>query len=204
MSKMNSNLQATNLQAANLQAACKSNALSKGRCGLIAVSTIPDAGLGLFATKTYKKGDYICIYGGEYVNQGRGGEYVLELNGKLCVDAQDPSSYHYLDLGRNVNHQSDPKLVNTKYKIRDVGSQPVAFIEATKSILPGEELFVNYGPVYPKNGMKKPFTKEDDNSTQKKRTESQNYSSNSYSNNTADRKNKNRPNFIREQMVINW
>lgn len=144
-----------------MDTACRANALGKGKCGLVAVSTIPGAGLGLFSVKHYEKSDIVCIYGGEYIQSGNGGQYVLELTNSLSVDARDEQSFHHRDLGRYVNHSDDPDLINTKYKIRMMGGKyPVALIVATKSISPGTELLVNYGPTYPfDNGVTRPYTK---------------------------------------------
>lgn len=90
-----------------MDTACRANALGKGKCGLVAVSTIPGAGLGLFSVKHYEKSDIICIYGGEYIQSGKGGQYVLELTNSLSVDARDEQSFHHRDLERQRQEEGD-------------------------------------------------------------------------------------------------
>jgi hypothetical protein len=124
-------------------------------------STIPGAGLGLFAKKNFagrketklgkKPGEKIVPYSGRLIDTETEAlpsdkTYVLQLDARYFVDAQD---YRLSSLGRyaNCSAQIDQrnKLTkgnNAEFAI-DVAKQ-TAWIRAKKPIKAGEEIFVSY------------------------------------------------------------
>jgi hypothetical protein len=69
------------------------------------------AGLGLFALRTFRKGDLICYYSGRKVNDNKikeTNQYCMTIGKKQSIDAQDP----YSCIGRYINGSS------TKLKIK--------------------------------------------------------------------------------------
>lgn len=100
------------------------------------------AGLGLFATKPFKKGDFIIEYTGERITEAeanrRGGKYLFTLNESWTIDGKDRSN-----TARYVNHSCAPnaeaELDEEELRVR---------IYAKKKILPGEEILYDYGKEY--------------------------------------------------------
>ena len=129
----------------NVELASIINSANAG-AGLVGVSTIPHAGLGLFATRSYKANELVCIYNGEVIHhkskrlQHSDGEYVLELSEQFVVDAKDPRkivSPH--DTGRFINGTKNRKLINCEYNCREYGEHfPIALVTTTKAIKAGE------------------------------------------------------------------
>jgi SET domain-containing protein len=116
-------------------------------------SQIPKAGKGLYTDALIKKDDYFVEYTGEMITwaevmkrseNGRGG-YAFFINKKKCIDAfDDPDSIaRYANDARGLTRT--PGLRNNAlYAIRK--GKP--YIQATRNIKPGEEIFVSYGPDY--------------------------------------------------------
>lgn len=116
-------------------------------------SQIPKAGKGLFTDTPIKKGELIIEYEGEIITwaevmkrseNGRGG-YAFYITNKKCVDAYD----HPEALARYANDargltRADGLKNNAIYSIHK--GKP--YIEATRNIKAGEEIFVYYGPDY--------------------------------------------------------
>ncbi len=110
-------------------------------------STVPNAGLGLFTDRKYKRGDTVVEYAGEvittkqynerYTDSGYG-EYGMTLGTRKVIDARKTSS----GLGRYVcdAYGSDLKK-NVQYE-EDKGK---IFIVAIRKIKPGSEILVSYG-----------------------------------------------------------
>ena len=100
------------------------------------------SGLGLFATKSYKKGDRIIEYTGEVITEKeanrRGGKYLFELNDSWTIDGKGRDN-----LARYINHSclpnAYPELTHDEKKV---------FIYAKKKISEGEEISYNYGKDY--------------------------------------------------------
>lgn len=100
------------------------------------------AGLGLFATAEFKRGDFIINYTGELITSDeadeRGGKYLFILNKKLTFDGKGREN-----TARYVNHSCKPNAEaetdEDKKKIR---------ILAKRKILPGEEIAYDYGKEY--------------------------------------------------------
>jgi SET domain-containing protein len=116
----------------------------------IAKSTIPNAGLGAFATKHLKIGQILGDYTGEEVTEDADGDYVLMIQGynskgksvNRFIDAQDPSSGwpRYL----NSIRKGDGLKKNCKFFIN--GDR--VSVKTLRDIEPGEELLVDYGQEY--------------------------------------------------------
>ncbi len=100
------------------------------------------AGLGLFATVDFKKGDFIIEYTGERIPEEeanrRGGKYLFELNDKWTIDGKGREN-----LARYLNHackpSCEPELDEKEEHI---------YIYAKRNIKAGEELTYHYGKMY--------------------------------------------------------
>ncbi|USN87512.1 MAG: SET domain-containing protein [Candidatus Nomurabacteria bacterium] len=101
-----------------------------------------NTGLGLFANRDFKKGDFIIEYTGEKISEDeanrRGGKYLFELNDEWTIDAKGREN-----LARYINHSCKP---NSKPEIDD--KEEHIFIYATKKIKVGDEITYNYGKWY--------------------------------------------------------
>jgi hypothetical protein len=100
------------------------------------------AGLGLFATHTFLKGDFVIEYTGETISSdeanARGGKYLFELNDNWTIDGKERKN-----IARYINHGCKPNCVP------ELNSNETAVkIYAKKKILPGEELTYHYGKDY--------------------------------------------------------
>lgn len=98
------------------------------------------AGLGLFATRPYKKGERVIEYVGRELSKEEAetsrSKYLFEISSRRTVDgkpAQNTAGY--------INHACRP---NCESDI--VGGR--IFISAIKNILPGEEFTYDYGKEY--------------------------------------------------------
>ncbi|MEZ4195435.1 MAG: SET domain-containing protein [Candidatus Paceibacterota bacterium] len=100
------------------------------------------AGLGLFATAEFKKGELVIEYTGERITEAeanrRGGKYLFELNDHFTIDGKGRAN-----IARYLNHACKP---NCYPELSDDEKQ--IFIYAKRKILPGEELTYNYGKMY--------------------------------------------------------
>ena len=110
-------------------------------------SKIKGAGLGLFAERTFKKGEEICKYEGEiltideyderYADDDMGA-YGITLNDKQIVDAALTSS----GLGRYAcDYHGSGKKNNAEYQSDD----DEIWIVAIKKIKKGDEIYTDYG-----------------------------------------------------------
>lgn len=127
----------------------------------IAKSTIRDVGFGLFAERTYKKNEIITIYGGKLHYNVVDGEYVFRLQENPPIYVDGESDFHPTEKGRWINHGYDEsnitenenmaptyKIANTEFHISNKNGFPICYIRALRKINKGEELFVDYGPLY--------------------------------------------------------
>jgi len=100
------------------------------------------AGLGLFATKKYVKGDLIIEYTGETISEPeaneRGGKYLFELNDMWVIDGKDRKN-----TARYINHSCLP---NAYPELSEDETQ--VHIYAKKKISPGDEITYHYGKDY--------------------------------------------------------
>lgn len=109
-------------------------------------STIPGAGLGLFAKVPIEIEETIGRYTGEIITWDEllagkysGSDYIMALTSKLLIVGEGPSANYT----RYVNHSTSPNaflIVSTRWK--------TARLEAIKPIAPGDEIFFNYGEEY--------------------------------------------------------
>jgi SET domain-containing protein len=98
------------------------------------------AGLGLFALKPIKKGEFIAYYSGRIISNAEADrlwtKYLFELNGRWTVDGSSRrNTARYINHSCRPNAETDVK----KHKI---------IITAIKNIQPGDEITYNYGRAY--------------------------------------------------------
>lgn len=100
-------------------------------------------GLGLFATRPIKRGDYIATYRGRRVpteeadrREARGARYMFVLNKQWCIDGTPR-----YNVARYINHSCKPNAQPVTRKGRIV-------IVAMRRIEPGEEIGYHYGEEY--------------------------------------------------------
>ena len=107
------------------------------------------AGLGLFATAEYKKGELVIEYIGERITEAeanrRGGKYLFELNDDWTIDGKGRDN-----TARYLNHACKP---NCYPELND--DETKIFIFAKRAIKAGEELTYNYGKMYFNDLIKK-------------------------------------------------
>jgi uncharacterized protein len=100
------------------------------------------AGLGLFATTGFKRGDFIIEYTGEHISQEeadrRGGKYLFTVTKKVTIDGKGRSN-----TARYINHSCAPNAE----AVRDVEDLKIQ-IYAKRRIEPGEEILYDYGKEY--------------------------------------------------------
>lgn len=100
------------------------------------------AGLGLFATAPFKRGDFIIEYTGERISEDesnrRGGKYLFVLDKDTVIDGKGREN-----TARYINHSCKP---NAEAEIDEEESK--VRILARKKILPGEEITYDYGKEY--------------------------------------------------------
>lgn len=104
-------------------------------------STIPGAGLGLFAGEDIKAGDRISRYWGEVNGDNPDSSYLLDLEDGRYVDAKMATDCP----ARYANDARDDFANNAEFIL--TGSV-YAYIFSTRDISKGEEIFVSYGEEY--------------------------------------------------------
>jgi SET domain-containing protein len=100
------------------------------------------AGLGLFAQKTFTRGEFIIEYTGELIPTAeadrRGGKYLFVVSDSQTIDGKGRAN-----IARYINHSCTPnaeaELNEDELRVR---------IYAKKKILPGEEILYDYGSEY--------------------------------------------------------
>jgi SET domain-containing protein len=96
-------------------------------------------GLGLFATRPYKKGEYIIEYFGRLIPNEEAdrspSRYIFGLTSKWAIDGTDRAN-----IARYINHSCQPNVEATGAKR--------LWIHASKRIRAGEELTLDYGEEY--------------------------------------------------------
>lgn len=123
---------------------------------ILAKSTIPDAGEGVFAGQRILANTVVCLYEGyrvAYPDQTQE-KYTMNLlcmppDGKPNIVGLTPEGQLYL--GTYVNHAK--ANLSPEELPQDPG---YVFLKTTKDIEAGQELFLDYGKVYSKKGMKRP------------------------------------------------
>jgi uncharacterized protein len=96
--------------------------------------------LGLFATRSYAKGDFVIEYTGKLLSNEdadrKGGRYLFRVNSRWTIDGT-PRENH----SRYINHSCKPNCIAyTRGK--------TVRIYALKAIEPGRELTYDYGKEY--------------------------------------------------------
>ena len=101
------------------------------------------AGVGLFATKPFKKGAFVVAYRGRRIpdaeaakREARGARYIFEINSRWAIDGSSRRN-----IARYVNHSCRPNVEAAVRKHR------IAYV-ARRSIKPDEEITVDYGKEY--------------------------------------------------------
>lgn len=98
------------------------------------------AGLGLFATRSYKKGERVIEYIGREISEDEAysskSKYLFEVTKKKTIDGKP-----HENIAGYINHSCRP---NCEPEIR----KGRVFIEARKPIRPGEEFTYDYGEEY--------------------------------------------------------
>lgn len=102
------------------------------------------AGLGLFATKPFKKGEYIVAYRGQVVTDAeserremRGARYMFEINSHWAIDGSSRRN-----VARYVNHSCRPNAEAVERR-----KHRIVYV-ARRRIKPEEEITVDYGKDY--------------------------------------------------------
>jgi SET domain-containing protein len=102
------------------------------------------AGLGLFASKPFRKREYIVTYRGRRIRskeadrlEARGSRYMFEINSRWTIDGSKR-----WNVARYVNHSCRPNAEAVERK------GPRIVYVARRRIKPGEEITVDYGKDY--------------------------------------------------------
>jgi len=100
------------------------------------------AGLGLFATRPYLKGELIIEYTGETITEAeanvRGGKYLFELNDQYVIDGKGRQN-----IARYINHSCRPSAYPELSE-----DETQVHIYAKKKIATGDEITYHYGKFY--------------------------------------------------------
>jgi len=133
-------------------------------CNLLAPSVSSPAfayGLGLFATKPIKKGDFIIKYWGRRIPNKLADEldnrYLFELNSRWTIDGATRRN-----IARYINHSCRPNAET------DIVKGEI-LITAMKNIAPGDEITYDYGKDH-FNGFIKPKGCQCDKCREKRRS----------------------------------
>jgi hypothetical protein len=114
-------------------------------------SNIDGAAKGLVAYKTFKKGDKIARYTGEYkaLEEAEGSQYALQMSGGNVIDSTDSQDglARYANTCRKANKDAGECTGNNAKFVRDFANNK-ARIKANKKIKKGREIFVPYGRAF--------------------------------------------------------
>ena len=118
-------------------------------------SKLPE-GCGLFAKVTIEKGDIICDYGRDLLDEAAGdviasdtarAMYIFAFrNGMMDKEMYYDNFHHTMNIGRYINHS--PKHPNSKgvvYYDKKDGNKPHILLVATRNIDALEQITFNYG-----------------------------------------------------------
>lgn len=119
-------------------------------------STLPNAGLGLFALHDLKKGSHVAFYHGREIDDKEIHEikeeercYILQISRTVFVNAKEMNSCfgRFANTLTRQNKVDFPTLsINAKFMCNNKNN--TARIVATKNIPKGSEIFLSYGPRY--------------------------------------------------------
>lgn len=117
------------------------------------VSTIPNSGKGLFAKKDFKKGEYICKFTGDYIDGkelekrdvgGARSAYFIYIDDDTTLDVYDSKC-----LAKYANDAEGFRKIRGKRNNSTLTQDGKnIYIQATKDIDAGDEIFVGYGKDY--------------------------------------------------------
>lgn len=115
-------------------------------------STIPEAGLGVIATKFIPKKTVLGYYKGVVLNEREykrleDKSYVFEVDLKdrtIYIDAQDPDKSNWTRYINGARTKKERKLIN----IETFQQGATIYFEAIRDIYPGDELLYSYGRHY--------------------------------------------------------
>lgn len=100
------------------------------------------AGLGLFSTQEFVKGDLVIEYTGETISEEeaniRGGKYLFELNDNWTIDGKG-----HKNKARYINHSCKPNCYPELNKM-----ETKVHIYTKRKIARGDELTYDYGKKY--------------------------------------------------------
>ena len=118
---------------------------------IVRESSIPGAGLGVFAWRDLEADLVLGDYVGEECDEDADGDYVLYVSGynskgkevEMCVDAENKETSNW---SRYINsvRAGDGRVKNAKFFIRGSGIS----VKTIRPIKRGEEVLVDYGPEY--------------------------------------------------------
>jgi len=137
---------------------CSNRVVQNGPNPHLEISKVNEKGYGLFCMADLKKGEFVCEYAGEILDQKVAKErfevqkvknesnYILivrEYSGQIltCKTIVDPTVVG--NIGRYCNHSCNPNLVMAPVRIHTLIPHLALF--ATKPIKQGEELCFDYG-----------------------------------------------------------
>lgn len=108
-------------------------------------SSIPNAGDGLFAERTYNANEIVTFYSGTVVrSKVLEGDRVLSLDSRWNIDG-DGVCRNARARGDLVNHSVEKQ--NCQYFMHNRALRTVA-IKTTREVLKNTEFFANYGPYF--------------------------------------------------------
>jgi SET domain-containing protein len=114
----------------------------------VKISKLPQAGKGLFAKRSFRKGQRITEYKGrlrkwkDVAHEDAINTYLMRVNRFWAIDAKPT----VLTFGRYANDAAGTKGKSRKDNNAIYVTEGVrCFLEADKEILPGDEILVDYG-----------------------------------------------------------
>ena len=115
----------------------------------LAPSTLPNTGLGLFATKDFARNELIGPYTGTISTVPINGPYVLEVHRRKFIDAKSTQSCitRYANDCRTVNKRAGQCRGNNS-QFRPTRDRQGANLKADRLIRAGQEIFVGYSRDY--------------------------------------------------------
>ena len=132
----------------------------------VKLSNIPNSGNGLFAKKTFEKGEIISEYKGPIIGTKSNEDSMYDNETKMveinenytilgrciaayandCVDYREGVSKK--DYDKWVINREFPKIKGCNYNAKFKMKENKAFLVAKEQITPGEEIFLSYGFAY--------------------------------------------------------
>jgi hypothetical protein len=111
------------------------------------VSTLPNAGYGLFADRDYARGEHVVYYTGLYGHM-MSGDRVLQVDTRgVCIDGSDVECRDVHNRGDLCNHQPKGGGANCAFRLRrdHPAAMRIVDIVTTRAVAQGHEFYVDYG-----------------------------------------------------------